>query len=158
MGMLSRIVLTPMGAKLKDESPLLLFLIAIAACAMAVMMHATPDSHWRLWIGAVGMGLTAVGTNAIAMSMLIREPAFGPVTIASGFVSVAFFGGFALGPPLYGAISDYSGNSVLGWSVLIGVLSCACLMALVLAFARRREARVSGMTARSTQRATIADI
>ncbi len=158
MGMLSRIVLTPMGAKLKDESPLLLFLIAIAACAMAVMMHATPDTHWRLWIGAVGMGLTAVGTNAIAMSMLIREPAFGPVTIASGFVSVAFFGGFALGPPLYGAISDYSGNPVLAWSVLIGVLSCACLMALALAFARRREARVSGMAIRPTRRTTPADI
>ena len=38
MGMLSRIVLTPIGAKLKDESLLLLLLIALAACSMAVMM------------------------------------------------------------------------------------------------------------------------
>ena len=82
---------------------------------MAVMMLADPESHWRLWAGAVGIGLTAVGTNAIAMSMLIRDPAFGPVTVASGFVSVAFFGGFALGPPFFGVMSSYSGGLLFGW-------------------------------------------
>ncbi len=92
-----------MGAKLKDESLLLLVLIAIAACSVAVTMLADSESHWRLWAGAAGIGFTAVGTNAIAMSMLIRDSAFGPVTIASGFVSFAFFGGFALGPPFFGA-------------------------------------------------------
>ncbi|HEY8033985.1 MAG TPA: MFS transporter [Methylobacter sp.] len=139
MGIISRMVLTPMGAKLKDESLLLLALIAIAAVAMAVTMQASPEQYWPLWVGAVGVGLTAVGTNAIAMSMLIRDPAFGAVTSASGFVSVAFFGGFALGPPLYGVLSDYSGGLLLGWSTLIGVLVVGCIMALVLASARRRK-------------------
>lgn len=158
MGMLSRIVLTPMGARLKDESLLLLFLIVIAACAMAVTMQASPDAHWRLWVGAVGMGLTAVGTNAIAMSMLIREPGFGPVTTASGLVSVAFFGGFALGPPLYGALSDYSGGLLLGWSVLIGVLLCACLMAVALASARRRRTQALAAATDLSQRASAVDV
>jgi MFS family permease len=138
MGMLSRIVLTPMGAKLKDESLLLLFLIAMAACSIAVMMLADSESHWRLWVGTVGVGLTAVGTNAIAMSMLIRDAAFGPVTVASGFVSVAFFGGFALGPPFFGVMSNYSGSLLFGWNVLIGVLISACMMSSALALARRR--------------------
>lgn len=40
---------------------------------------------------AVGVGLTAVGTNAIAMSILIRDPAFGPVTIASSYVRLPSF-------------------------------------------------------------------
>jgi predicted MFS family arabinose efflux permease len=138
MGMLSRIVLTPMGAKLKDESLLLLFLIAMAACSIAVMMLADSESHRRLWVGAVGVGLTAVGTNAIAMSMLIRDAAFGPVTVASGFVSVAFFGGFALGPPFFGVTSNYSGSLLFGWTVLIGVLVSGCIMSSALALARRR--------------------
>ena len=141
MGIISRIVLTPMGAKLRDESLLLLILIAIAACAMTLTMQAGSESHWQLWAGAAGMGLTAVATNAIAMSMLIRDPAFGPVTIASGFVSVAFFGGFALGPPLYGVLSSYSGG-LLGWSTLIGVLLGGCILSLALASARRRKARM----------------
>lgn len=158
MGMLSRITLTPMGAKLKDESLLLLALIAIAACAMAVMMQAGPESHWRLWTGAVGMGLTAVGTNAIAMGMLIRDPAFGPVTTASGFISVAFFGGFALGPPLYGIFSSYSGGLLLGWSILVGVLLCACVMSLALASARRRQAKSLKTANRTVQRVTAVDI
>jgi CP family cyanate transporter-like MFS transporter len=157
MGMLSRIVLTPMGAKLKDESLLLLALIAIAACAVAVTMQAAPESHWRLWVGAAGMGLTAVGTNAIAMSMLIRDPAFGPVATASGFVSFAFFGGFTLGPPLYGALSSYSGGLQWGWNTLIGVLLCGCILALALASARRRKAEVLA-TSRTAGRTPAVDI
>jgi MFS family permease len=139
MGIISRMVLTPMGAKLKDESLLLLALIAIAAIAMAITIQASPEQYWPLWVGAVGVGLTAVGTNAIAMSMLIRDSAFGAVTFASGFVSVAFFGGFALGPPLYGVLSDYSGGVLLSWVTLISVLVAGCVMALSLAAARRRN-------------------
>ncbi len=139
MGMFSRIMLTPMGAKLKDESLLLFGLIAIAACAMAITMHTDPESHWRLWVGAVGVGLTAVGTNAIAMSMLIRDPAFGPVTTASSYVSFAFFSGFALGPPLYAALSGYSGNLLLSWGALISVLCAACMMTVILASVRRHK-------------------
>ena len=101
------------------------------------------------------MGLTAVGTNAIAMSMLIRDAAFGPVATASGFVSVAFFGGFAFGPPLYGAFSNYSGSSQSAWGLLIGVLLCGCLMALGLASARRCKAQTLTPTG-VVQRATTA--
>ncbi|MGZ5076828.1 MAG: MFS transporter [Methylobacter sp.] len=139
MGIISRIVLTPIAAKLKDESPLLLGLIAISACAMAVTMQASPGHYWPLWLGAIGVGLTAVGTNAIAMSMLIRDPAFGAVTFASGFVSVAFFGGFALGPLIYGVLADYSGDVLLSWSTLIGVLVVGCLATLSLAARRRNK-------------------
>ncbi|AKH37112.1 MFS transporter [Nitrosomonas communis] len=139
VGMISRIVLTPMGAKLKDESLLLFMLAAIAAVSMAITMNATPDSHWQLWAGAIGVGLTAVATNAIAMSMLVRDPAFGPVTFSSSLVSVAFFAGFALGPPLFACVSIYFENLFASWNTLIGALILACVMAIVLAFARRHK-------------------
>ncbi|WP_304054251.1 CynX/NimT family MFS transporter [Nitrosomonas communis] len=141
MGMISRIVLTPMGAKLKDESLLLFILAAIAALSMAITMNATTDSHWQLWVGAIGVGLTAVGTNAIAMSMLIRDSAFGQVTFSSGLVSVAFFAGFAVGPALFAVISIYSDDLLVSWYTLIGILLLACLMTLVLASARRAKQR-----------------
>lgn len=138
MGMLSRILLTPMAAKLKDESLLLFWLIAIAACAMTITLQADSRNHWCLWMGTVGMGFTAVATNAIAMSMLIKDSAFGNVTTASGFVSVAFFSGFALGPPLYAAVTRYSGSVQFGWGMLIGIFSLACIMTVCLAVARRQ--------------------
>lgn len=138
MGIVSRIVLTPLGAKLKEEAYLLLILIVITAIAIAVTMQATIESHWRLWAGAIGVGLTAVGTNAIAMSMLIRDDRFGAVTKASGLVSVAFFGGFALGPPSYASLQASLG-ATMAWSTLIGVLLIGCLVALSLAYARRRQ-------------------
>lgn len=137
MGMTSRILLTPMSAKLKDESVLLFALIAIAAGAMAITMQADAENHWQLWAGAIGMGLSAVGTNAIAMSMLVRDSAFGPVATTSSFVSFTFFGGFALGPPLYAALSQYSGSLLLSWGTLISVLCAACAMTVTLASARK---------------------
>ncbi|MBV6448345.1 MFS transporter [Nitrosomonas sp.] len=142
-GMLSRIVLTPLGAKLSDESYLLFALIAVAAAAIVLTMQAGPESHWRLWAGAAGMGLSAVATNAIAMSMLIRDSAFGLVTAASSYVSFAFFSGFAFGPPLFGLLSGQPGGSALGWSVLTGLLCLACVMTQRLASARKRRAQAS---------------
>ncbi len=139
MGIVSRIVLTPFGAKMRDESYLLLGLCVIAAIAVIVTMQSSPDKQWCLWAGAVGVGLTAVATNAIAMSMLVRDSSFGVVAVASGFVSVAFFGGFALGAPLYAYITHFSSEYPLGWLSVIAVFLCACRLAIALASARRRH-------------------
>jgi MFS family permease len=145
MGIVSRIVLTPLGAKMRDESYLLFSLCLIAAIAVAITMQASSESHWQLWVGAIGMGLTAVATNAIAMSMLVRDNAFGVVTVASGFVSVAFFGGFAVGAPLYAYLAHYAQDLALpvpvplAWWFLIGMLIIACRLAIALAGARRRH-------------------
>lgn len=159
MGMLSRIVLTPMGAKLKDESQLLFVLAAIAACAIAFTMYADIDSHEWLWLGAACVGLSAAGTNAIAMSMVIKDSAFGPVTTSSSFISVAFFGGFALGPPLYAILADYSGSFQSGWKMLIGVLVLASILALALASARRhRTERLVVKTIGAVQSKTTTDV
>ena len=138
-GMLSRIVLTPLTAKLKEESWMLLSLNAASALAIVVTMQAAPGSHWPLWLGAIGVGLTAVATNAIAMSMLIKDAAFGVVTSASAYVSVAFFGGFALGPLIYGSVLSATPNgSFLGWQITIGILILACVLALLLARKRHK--------------------
>ncbi len=137
-GILSRILLTPLSARLPDESPLLATLIALAAFSIMVTLFASPTSQWRLWAGAVGVGFTAVATNAIAMGMLVRDTAsFGSVASASGLVSAAFFAGFAVGPPGYGAIVESPGGYTAAWSALIGVLLFGCALALALQAVRR---------------------
>lgn len=138
MGILARVMLTPLGARMRDESLLLCLLLALAAVAIGVTLQATVDSHWRLWFGTLGMGSTAVATNAIAMSMLLRDPAFGTPAISAGMLSVGFFAGFAVGPPSFGVISQLAGFTA-AWSALIGVLGLGCLLSLWLWRARRRE-------------------
>lgn len=137
MGILARVVLTPIGGRMRDESWLLLILLALAACAIGVTAQATPERHWMLWAGTIGIGLTAVATNAIAMSMLLRDRAFGTPATSAGMLSVGFFGGFAFGPPSFGALSAGPWGFDGAWAALIGVLALGCLLALLLARARR---------------------
>jgi MFS family permease len=100
---------------------------------------AAPGSHWPLWAGALGMGLTAVATNAIAMSMVLRDPGFGSPAPAAGLLSVGFFGGFALGPPLFGLVQNGPWGFAYAWLVLIGVLLLGCLLCLLLTQVRQRQ-------------------
>lgn len=137
MGIVSRVLLTPFGAKLRDESWLLVVLLALAAIALGATMLADSASQWKLWLGAAGMGLTAVATNAVAMGMLLRDPAFGTPTNASGLLSTAFFGGFALGAPAYGAIFNTSFGATGAWSTLIAVVLSGSVLALAMALVRR---------------------
>lgn len=126
MGIVARTLLTPLGARMADESWLLLVLLLLASVALWLTAQATPARHWLLWSGALGMGLTAVATNAIAMSMVLRDPGFGAPAPSAGLLSVGFFGGFALGPPLFGLVFGQS------WWMPIGVVLLACGLSLVL--------------------------
>jgi predicted MFS family arabinose efflux permease len=138
-GVLSRVLLTPLGARLPDESWLLFALLVLSAVALSLTMGASPAAHWPLWLGAAGMGLTAVATNAIAMGMILRDPSFGSPASASGWLSSAFFGGFSLGAPAYGAIFNTALSTQGAWSATIAIVACGCLLTLALAKARRKD-------------------
>jgi predicted MFS family arabinose efflux permease len=141
MGVLSRILLTPLSARLHDESWLLCALLALTAIALLVTMHADQTSHWELWAGAAGVGLTAVATNAIAMGMILRDTAFGTATNSSGLLSAAFFGGFALGAPAFGAVFDTNLGIDGAWRLLIAIAILGGVLASALAVVRMRSAQ-----------------
>ena len=86
MGMLSRLVMTPLAARLREEALLLAGLLLVSALSMALILQADATRSALLWLAVAGVGLAAVATNAIAMSMLIRDAAFGGVASASGMV------------------------------------------------------------------------
>lgn len=136
MGILARTLLTPLAARMAEESWLLLTLLLLASLALAVTAQATAQAHWPLWFGALGMGLTAVATNAIAMSMLLRDPAFGGPAAASGLLSAGFFAGFALGPVLFGAVQQGAAGFANAWLMLIAVLLLGVGLSLMLVRAR----------------------
>lgn len=144
MGILARTVLTPWAARLAEESWLLLTLLLLASLALAVTAQATPQAHWPLWFGALGMGLTAVATQAIAMSMLLRDPAFGSPATASSLLSAGFFLGFALGPLLFGLVQQRQGGFAYAWLLSIAVLLLGGVFSLLLARLRRRDAMGRG--------------
>ncbi|MGE8323514.1 MAG: MFS transporter, partial [Pseudomonas sp.] len=94
---------------------------------------ATPQAWMWLWVGSIGMGLTAVATNAVAMSMVLRDRAFGTPAASASLLSVGFFAGFALGPPLFGALLRARGYSLvldtMIVALLLGMLLCLWLRA-----------------------------
>ncbi len=137
VGMLSRLLLTPLAARLRDESLLLAGLLVVAAVACGCIALGSGERQSLLWVGAVLMGASAVATNAIAMSMLLRDPGFGPAAASSGLLSAAFFGGFAIGPLGAGHLISATGGFGPVWIGVMGVLCSGAVTALVLARLRR---------------------
>ncbi|MEJ2766109.1 MFS transporter [Photobacterium sp. MCCC 1A19761] len=101
MGIVSRLILTPLASRLRHESDLLLILYPVAGLALLCAFSATHELPWLIHVSVVGIGSTLVASNAVAMAMVIKYPAFGDIATASGRVSAAFFGGLASGSLLF---------------------------------------------------------
>ncbi|WP_341667212.1 MFS transporter [Alcaligenes sp. SDU_A2] len=138
MGIASRVILTPLGARLRDETGLLAGLFLLASVSLWVLQQADQLHHWPLWLGVIGMGLSVAATNALAMSMLLRDARFGGVASSAGMVSLGFFGGIAAGPPLFGWFLEGSAGFAAAWSVLSGVVLSGALLCLALCACLRR--------------------
>lgn len=137
MGIVSRLVLTPLASKLRHESELLIVLYVIAGLALMTAFGATADQLWLIYVGVVGIGGTLVATNAVAMAMVIKYPAFGEIPVASGRVSMAFFSGLAAGSLLFQAAVSAGGTMMAGVGLLL-----LCLLTCLLAAVRLRNAVV----------------
>lgn len=136
MGIVSRVVLTPLAARLQDESRLLCALLLLAAGALLLLLQTGPALSWGIWLATLVLGLSAVATNAIAMAMLLRDAQFGNPAQGSGWLSVAFFGGMAGGPLLFGWSLQQGSSFALGWLLLSGVLLLGALAAACLSLVR----------------------
>ena len=140
MGIVARVLLTPLAARMRDESLMLGALCTLAALAVFSLSRATPQAWIWLWVGSIGMGLTAVATNAVAMSMVLRDRAFGAPAASASLLSVGFFAGFALGPPLFGALLRARGYGLVLDTMIVALL-LGMLLCLWLRAWRRAERR-----------------
>lgn len=138
MGIFSRVFLTPLGAKMQDESLLLLSLIGLSILVLLIAPLASPNRYWPLWLCAIGMGTTAVATNAIAMSMLLRDKQFGAPAPSAGLLSCGFFAGFTIGPPLFGWLQSTQYHFSAGWIMLLSILTLGGILCFGLYIERKK--------------------
>ena len=134
-GLCARLILTPLAAKWREEAWLLGLLLCIAGLGILSLDFASTSQHWPFFIAAILLGCTAVPANSIAMSMLLRDAAFGTPAQASAWLSCGFFSGFAIGPALFAQI--WQVQPMLAWHCLLLLLLLAVLPLAALIWRRR---------------------
>ncbi|MFI9118345.1 MFS transporter [Streptomyces bikiniensis] len=115
-GIAARVLWTRISGRLSDIGVPLLALAAAAVCFLLLVPAAglfTP----LVWVGAVGLGGSAVAANAVSMVAVVRGTAFGATGHASALVSMGFFGGFVVGPLGFGLLADGPAGYTGGWAL-----------------------------------------
>jgi predicted MFS family arabinose efflux permease len=101
---------------------------AAAVCAVPLALATVPHLGALVWVGALGVGVSATAAYAVAMLDVIRN-AGADTGRASGLVSVGFFLGFAVGPLAFGFLTSHAGYRP-GWIVVVLTLAAAAAAGL----------------------------
>jgi predicted MFS family arabinose efflux permease len=103
----------------RPESGRVAAFVAGAGAAAAVLLALSPlVGGWLAWLGAVGVGATAMGANAVSNLSVVRRSSSGSTGHSSAVVAFGFFCGFIPGPVLFGLVVE----SRLGWSGAWGLV------------------------------------
>ncbi|WP_128506578.1 MFS transporter, partial [Streptomyces inhibens] len=106
-------------------------LLAAGAVGSAVLLAASVRVHPLAWVAAVAVGSFAVSANAVSMVVVLRNAAPGRAGQDSALISAGFFAGFAVGPPLFGALVAATGYGA-GWCAVAVEFAVAALIAVPL--------------------------
>lgn len=106
-----------------------------AALLLAVAVLAPP----LVWVAAIAVGSFAVSANAVSMVLVLQRAAPGRAGQDSALVSAGFFAGFAVGPPLFGALVSAAGYGP-GWLLVAAEFAGAAVVAVPLWSRRQEEA------------------
>ncbi len=145
-GIVSRVCWTQVSSRMRDPVLALAGLAATAACFGLVAWLAERGGIALLWVGALGLGASAVAAHAVSMLIVVNETRLQATGHASALVALGFFAGFAVSAPAFGALVDASRSYTPGWLLVAGLFAAAA----VLAFGWRRGRRVHLATARSS--------
>lgn len=113
--------------------------LACGALGAALLLGAALVAGPLVWIGAVAVGVFAVSGNAVSMVLVMQRAAPGRAGQDSALVAAGFFGGFALGPPLFGLLAG-SGRYGHGWLLVAVEFAAAGAVAFAWAVRDRRKA------------------
>ncbi|WXK74786.1 MFS transporter [Streptomyces sirii] len=114
--------------------------LAAGAVAAGLLLVAALRIPVLVWVAAVAIGVFAVAANAVSMVLVIQRAAPGRAGRDSALVSAGFFAGFAVGPPLFGALVESSGYGP-GWLLVAAEFAGACAVAAVWAWRELRRLR-----------------
>ncbi|WP_435056372.1 MFS transporter [Streptomyces venezuelae] len=111
--------------------------LACGALAAAVLLAAALAAGPLVWAGAIAVGVFAVSGNAVSMVLVMQRAAPGRAGQDSALVAAGFFGGFAVGPPLFGLLAQ-SGRYGPGWLLVAAEFAAAGAVAFLWAVRDRR--------------------
>jgi predicted MFS family arabinose efflux permease len=136
-GLVARVLWTRVADRLAEMAVALLWLsVAAAGCALLLPL-AAGHGTWLVWAGAVGVGASATGANAVSMLAVVRRG--GATGHASALVSLGFFGGFVVGPTGVGLLADRAGWGAAWFTVAVAFTGAAAAGALLSLPVRRRS-------------------
>jgi predicted MFS family arabinose efflux permease len=124
-GIAGRVLWSRRAGASADPATVLAFLpagAAVAALAWACSGDAVPV---LAWVGAVLIGLCGVAANAVSMVVVMRSVPIAVAGRAAALVSAGYFGGFALGPSVGGALVAAAGYRWL-WTAVCAAFLAAC--------------------------------
>lgn len=139
IGVVSRIVWGALSERLRHPSTALTSLAATAVVAQGLVWSSTAIGTWAAWTAALVLGASAVAWNAVAMFAVVRVLGTGGAGVNSGFVQLAFFSGFAIGPLLFGVLTDLTDGYNAGWAAVLGSFALATLLSGRWTWATRSE-------------------
>lgn len=127
MGILARITWAARANRAESVFPALLALASGAAAFGVVLWQADPLGLWALWVGAAGLGATAVAQQSVAMLGVLKLRSGRPGQNAA-MASMAFFAGFVGSPIAFGVLLDNSLGYDLSWLLVIAQFAIAALV------------------------------
>lgn len=126
-GLVARVLWARWADRLPDVTAALSWLSALAVGCVALVWLAGPAWSGLLWVGAIGVGGSAGAANAVSMLAVVRRG--GPTGRHSGLVSLGFFGGFVLGPSLFGLAAEHIGYGA-AWLVVAAMFGASSVLAV----------------------------
>lgn len=114
----------------------------LAVVFVGALLGAPVWGSWLLWVGALGLGATAISWNSVGMLAVMLYAGDDQAGGASGAVLLGFLAGLAVGAPIFGWSVDQSSNYGPGlWGALVTFGAAA-----VLGLAWQRSTRLAVAT------------
>lgn len=129
-GVIARIGWTSLVDRLSGTSGPMAALAVGAGVSALILAQAEPVGVALLWVAVIGVGASAVAANAISMLTVIRDRGLGATGHASALVSLGFFAGFFISPPIFGVVVDASGGYLTGWLLVAAQFGFAAVCVL----------------------------
>ena len=139
MGVASRIIWGALSERIGHPAFVLTMLAGTAVIAQALLALSPTIGVWASWTAVVLIGGSAVAWNSVAMFAVLRVLGSQTAGANSGIIQLAFFSGFAIGPIVFGVLSDVSGGFDIGMIAVGGCFVGSTIVAMRWA-AKAREA------------------
>jgi predicted MFS family arabinose efflux permease len=114
------------------------------ASAVLMLAMAAVEPGPGLWLGvalALGLGITIASYPTLAQTLAVESVEPAQSGAAMGYSLVGTSIGGVVGPPIFGAVVDYTGDLADGWITSAVLVALGALMVALTVRERRRESR-----------------